>query len=514
MSNKTEVPISEGAKSTEENVLAIYIYCPELLYENPIDANLFAYPPHKQLFEAIMCGLEGGSWNVAVYNREIKNNGLVDLHNKLLGEYISRVPLNSYLDELRKNYVQRECLKVLQKSMNNLKETNELNIYALYNDLEKLQNKYQHEDDVITIASVDKKEQEWLIERYIPKYETTIIGGDGGVGKTAFWLSIVASLSAGNPCFFENPEEVEREPLKTLYLTRENSNATNLKGKFELLDANMNNILCIGDTNTNFLKYKIGSPDLEYLIKKHRPDVLILDPLQSFVPDHVNLIARNHVRPMFDWLNVMTKKYEVTILVIMHTKKNASFGGRDRLADSSDMYDDVRQVLMVGETDEDGIKYVSSEKNNLTKRPKTILFEQVDHGLPKLVGFSNQDDGAYLDARRNRSKSKGVSKLDQACTFILNELSRVAPEGLTFEEILKTGGGKHAKQTLTDARTYLINDNRIEKVTESRGKGKGTKVYYRLIQKEKEKKEEKSESCPSTESLNTEKVQVIGLFDA
>ena len=119
-----------------------------------------------------------------------------------------------------------------------------------------------------------------------------------------------------------------------------------------------------------------------------------------------------------------------------------------------------------------------------------------------------------MDARRNRSKSKGVSKLDQACTFILNELSRVAPEGLTFEEILKTGGGKHAKQTLTDARTYLINDNRIEKVTESRGKGKGTKVYYRLIQKEKEEKEEKSESCPSTESLKTEKVQVIGLFDA
>lgn len=263
-----EVPISAGARSTEENVLAIYIYCPELLYEDPIDANLFAYPPHKQLFEAIKCGLEGGSWNVAVYNREIKNNGLVDLHNKLLGEYVSRVPLNAYLDELRKNYVQRECLKVLQKSMNTLQKYNELNIYALYNDLEKLQNKFQHEDDVITIASVEQMEQEWLIERYIPKYETTIIGGDGGVGKTAFWLSIVASLSAGNPCFFENPEEVEHEPLKTLYLTRENSNATNLKGKFELLGANMNNILCIGDTNMNFFKYKIGSPNLEYLIKK------------------------------------------------------------------------------------------------------------------------------------------------------------------------------------------------------------------------------------------------------
>lgn len=492
MSEELEIPVSEGAKSTEENVLAIYIYCPELLYENPIDANLFAYPPHKQLFEAIKCGLEGGSWNVAVYNREIKNNGLVDLHNKLLGEYISRVPLNSYLDELRKNFVQRECLKVLQKSMNTLQKSNELNIYALYNNLEELQNKFQHEDDVITIASVEQMEQEWLIERYIPKYETTIIGGDGGVGKTAFWLSIVASLSAGNPCFFENPEEVEREPLKTLYLTRENSNATSLKEKFELLGANMNNILCIGDTNMNFFKYKIGSPDLEYLLKKHRPDVLVLDPLQSFVPDHVNLIARNHVRPMFDWLNVMTKKYEVTILVIMHTKKNASIGGRDRLADSSDMYDDVRQVLMVGETDEDGIKYVSSEKNNLTKRPKTILFEQVDHGLPRLVGFNDITDDTYLKLRRNKCIEKGSSKKDKAMDFILSELSLIQPEGLMADSLNQAAFSKNISQrTLERARKELIEAGKIRYENSYKGKGKGNKyVYY--LNKEGAKKDDSS----------------------
>lgn len=487
-----EIPISAGARSTEENVLAIYIYCPELLYENPIDANLFAYPPHKQLFEAIKCGLEGGSWNVAVYNREIKNNGLVDLHNKLLGEYISRVPLNSYLDELRKNFVQRECLKVLQKSMNTLQKSNELNIYALYNNLEELQNKFQHEDDVITIASVEQMEQEWLIERYIPKYETTIIGGDGGVGKTAFWLSIVASLSAGNPCFFENPEEVEREPLKTLYLTRENSNATSLKEKFELLGANMNNILCIGDTNMNFFKYKIGSPDLEYLLKKHRPDVLVLDPLQSFIPEHVNLIARNHVRPMFDWLMIMTRKYEVTILVIMHTKKNASTGGRDRLADSSDMYDDVRQVLMVGETDEDGIKYVSSEKNNLTKRPKTILFEQVDHGLPRLVGFSDITDDGYLKLRRNKCIEKGPSKKDKAMDFILSELSLIQPEGLMADSLNQAAFSKNISQrTLERARKELIEAGKIRYENSCKGKGKGNKyVYY--LNKEGAKKDDSS----------------------
>ena len=156
-----EVPISAGARSTEENVLAIYIYCPELLYEDPIDPNLFSYPSHKKVFEAIMCGLEGGSWDVAVYNREIKNNGLVDLHNKLLGEYISRVPLNS-------------CLKVLKKSMNTLQKNNELNIYALSNDLEELQNKFQHEDDVITIASVEKKSRNGLLKGIYPNMKSQI----------------------------------------------------------------------------------------------------------------------------------------------------------------------------------------------------------------------------------------------------------------------------------------------------------------------------------------------------
>lgn len=48
-----EIPISAGARSTEENVLAIYIYCPELLYEDPIDPNLFSYPSHKRYLKQL-----------------------------------------------------------------------------------------------------------------------------------------------------------------------------------------------------------------------------------------------------------------------------------------------------------------------------------------------------------------------------------------------------------------------------------------------------------------------------
>lgn len=210
------------------------------------------------------------------------------------------------------------------------------------------------------------------------------------------------------------------------------------------------------------------------------------------MPENVNLIARNHVRPMFDWLNVMTKKYEVTILVIMHAKKNASSGGRDRLADSSDMFDVVRQVLMVGETDEDGIKYVSSEKNNLTKRHKTILFEQGDHGLPRLVGFSDKDDDAYLNLRRNKCIEKGSSKKDKAMDFILSELSLIQPDGLMAESLNQAAFSKNISQrTLERARKELIDAGKIRYENSCKGKGKGNKyVYY--LNKEGAKKDDSS----------------------
>lgn len=46
-------------------------------------------------------------------------------------------------------------------------------------------------------SGVEIKEPEWLIPGYIPKYGITTIAGEGGVGKTSLWCSIVASITTG-----------------------------------------------------------------------------------------------------------------------------------------------------------------------------------------------------------------------------------------------------------------------------------------------------------------------------
>lgn len=63
-----------------------------------------------------------------------------------------------------------------------------------------------------------------------------------------------------------------------------------------------------------------------------------------------------------------------TALIVCHTNKRKGACGRDRIADSADIWDIARSVLMAGFTEEQGIRYLSNEKNNYAQLQETILF--------------------------------------------------------------------------------------------------------------------------------------------
>ncbi len=64
-----------------------------------------------------------------------------------------------------------------------------------------------------------------------------------------------------------------------------------------------------------------------------------------------------------------------TFLIICHTNKRKGAYGRDRIADSADLWDVCRSVMMAGYTEEQGVRYLSNEKNNYEQlHGETILF--------------------------------------------------------------------------------------------------------------------------------------------
>lgn len=92
---------------------------------------------------------------------------------------------------------------------------------------------------------VEVKEPEWLIPGYVPKYGITTIAGEGGVGKTSLWCSIVASITTGKQHFLVQGQQIpfESEPETVVVFSAEDSWEYVLKRRLEANGADMDRVL-------------------------------------------------------------------------------------------------------------------------------------------------------------------------------------------------------------------------------------------------------------------------------
>ena len=139
----------------------------------------------------------------------------------------------------------------------------------------------------------------------------------------------------------------------------------------------------------------------------------------------------------------------------MHTNKLLNVWGRNRMADSADLWDIARSVILIGDTSDDGIKYMSHEKNNYGRTNETILFRN-DGGQPTYWATSNQKDRDFvLEASRIRNSEKKGDDVEEVESMILSELMNY-PEGLTTKEleslVVDTG---YSWRSLKQAKTNL-----------------------------------------------------------
>ena len=72
---------------------------------------------------------------------------------------------------------------------------------------------------------------------------------------------------------------------------------------------------------------------------------------------------------------------KATFIIVVHVNKQSGVYGRKRIADSSDIWDASRSVLMLGETQEKGVRYLTQEKSNYGKLEKTALYTLNDKGM-------------------------------------------------------------------------------------------------------------------------------------
>ena len=320
--------------------------------------------------------------------------------------------------------------------------------------------------------AVEEREPDWLIANYIPKYQITVMAGDGGSGKTTSWCGIAAAVSSGTPSFLENviPEEfVTYEPQKVLFFSSEDSFEYTLKARLRKNGASMGNIYSISLKDERFSEVKFNSHFLEQLIEKYRPALVIFDPIQSFIPPDIQMGQRNAMRACLNPLIGLGERYKTTFLIIVHANKQQGVYGRKRIADSADIWDIARSVLMVGTTKDKGIRYLSHEKSNYGPTGDTVLFS-IQDGKIQLEGISDKKDREFVSESAYEVNQK--PQRNEAKEFILEYLQD--GEKLASDLDAAANAMSISKATLKRAKADLKKEGRLK----YRSEGFKEKKFY------------------------------------
>lgn len=328
---------------------------------------------------------------------------------------------------------------------------------------------------LVPLSDVEEKEAEWLVPQYIPKGQITVLAGDGGSGKTTIWCGQAAAVSNGSKVFFDAVpgEFAQCEPQKVLFFSSEDSIEYTLKARLRKAGANLENIFSVSLRDERFSQIKFNSQLLKNLIEQIKPALVIFDPIQAFIPPDIQMGQRNAMRNCLNPLIGLGEEYGTTFLIIVHTNKRQGVYGRNRIADSADVWDIARSVLITGTTTDNEIRYLSHEKSNYGEPGETVLYT-IEDGIAVFKEYCNKHDSDFVK-ERDLSTYQAPQRQD-AEKFIQNYLKNGTKPTAEMDEEAKAIG--ISKNTLSRAKTSLIQRGKLG--VRSVGNGQN-KVWYSYL---------------------------------
>lgn len=240
---------------------------------------------------------------------------------------------------------------------------------------ETINRQESEEVKIFSMSEVQSREVSWLWYPYIPYGKLTIIQGDPGEGKTTFVLNLAAKLSKG--LGFETKNENSDNPISVIYQTAEDGLSDTVKPRLEEAGADCDYILVIDDSE-KFLT--MNDDRLEKAIEKTKAKVLILDPIQAYLGNGVDMNRANEARDMTKRLGQLAERTGCAIILIGHMNKASGSKAAYRGIGSIDFFAVARSVLLVARVAEQpNIRVVAQIKNNLAAEGNPVAFELQDN---------------------------------------------------------------------------------------------------------------------------------------
>lgn len=320
--------------------------------------------------------------------------------------------------------------------------------------------------DFYTFDERIPKEIEWLWKPYIVKGNINIIMGDGGLGKSYLITWLVSAISKGAKIPFSNNNFKQGT---SILQNAEDDPDTTILPRLMLNDVDVSKIGAFNEEN-EFLEVQ-QIKRLEDRIKGFHPEVVVLDPIQSFV-GNININSQNEVKNALKPLKQLAQKYNCAIIMIMHLNKNNTAKASQRANGSTEFITSSRSVILITENPENSSERLFIPvKTNLMKEGEknTLSFKINDKGVIEWIdnkGKVNAD--IILSSFETQDVLQSITK-----GFIIGALSRGDIYSNDFKDLALKNGIKEKMYNITKATM------KKEKIIDDYQKDK--KYYWTLV---------------------------------
>lgn len=232
--------------------------------------------------------------------------------------------------------------------------------------------------ELLCLNNIQEKEAKWLWYPYIPLGTLCLLVGDPGIGKSYISLYIASRLSRGEKFPYSNDSlNMIRDPANVLIQNGEDAVDYTIRQRINLLGGDANYIYMIDESNSPFHIDNIS--ELEKFIKEKQFKLVVIDPLQQYLPVGSDMNKANEVRSSLVPLKELADKYECTIILIMHRNKNNGTSSIYRALGSIDFVGSCRSMVSVIKIDDR--TYIRHDKCSIGPKGKDLEFEITDEGI-------------------------------------------------------------------------------------------------------------------------------------
>lgn len=237
-----------------------------------------------------------------------------------------------------------------------------------------------------------------------------------------------------------------------LYQTAEDGLADTIKPRLEAAGADCSRVLVIDESQRELT---LCDERLEQAVGQTGAKLIVLDPIQAYLGNDVDMHRANEVRPVLKRLAAMAERTGCAVILIGHMNKAQGLKSGYRGLGSIDFRAAARSVLVVGRLKKDPtVRVVAQDKNSLAPEGKSIAFLlDGEHGF--------QWKGA-CDLSVDEVLSGG-GKLQTKTTQMEEELERMLTEAVSAEAVMS-----RARELGVSERTLMIAKKNLGIVSEKR----------------------------------------------